>query len=149
MSHAPLKLSSLQHASKFYCSWMLVCSMHLLYINSPGFILFMSSDNSRGLALQYSSNPSWVCEWSQFIETGLWIPYSGYKCSWFSLIKRVPRTFIPTNLVPHGLLFRKNESTKTFLKVFPRKFIPTKITRNMVVSCLSTYMYECTVVLAK
>ncbi len=54
----------------------------------------------------------------------------GYQYLWFSLIKRVPRTYIPTNLIPHACMLAKGcYSAKTFLKVFPRKFIPTKITR--------------------
>ena len=28
--------------------------------------------------------------------------FRGYKCLWFSLIKLVLRTFIPTNLIPHA-----------------------------------------------
>ncbi len=33
--------------------------------------------------------------------------FRGYKCSWFSLIKHVPRAFIPTNLIPHACMLAK------------------------------------------
>ncbi len=45
---------------------------------------------------------------------------------WFSLIKHVPRTFIPTNLIPHACMLAKG------FYLNPRKFIPTKITRYTV-----------------
>ncbi len=55
--------------------------------------------------------------------------FRGYKCSWFSLIKHVPRAFMPTNFIPHACMFTKGcYSATTFLKVFPRNFIPSKYT---------------------
>ncbi len=54
------------------------------------------------------------------------------------LIKHVPRIFIPKNLIPHACMLEKGcysaktKSAKIFLKVFPRKFTPTKITRYTV-----------------
>ncbi len=57
----------------------------------------------------------------------------------------VPRTFIPTNLIPHACMLPKGcysakiKSAKTFLKVFPRKFIPMKIIRYTVLSECSSW----------
>ncbi len=55
--------------------------------------------------------------------------FCGYKCSWFSLIKHVPRTFIP---IPHAckrLQLRKNLS-----KGLSAKAYTTKYTRYMALS---------------
>ena len=68
--------------------------------------------------------------------------FRGYKCSWFSLIKHLPRIFITTNLISHAYMLQKdcystkNKFPKTFLTVNPRKFIPAKYTRYTVVLSL-------------
>ena len=48
--------------------------------------------------------------------------FCGYKCSWFSLIKHVPRTFIP---IPHAckrLQLRKNLSKGLSAKAYTTKY---------------------------
>ncbi len=55
--------------------------------------------------------------------------FRGYKYLWFSLIKRLPQTFIPMNLISHAcmhaaerLLFHKNLSNGHSSKVIPLKY---------------------------
>ncbi len=55
--------------------------------------------------------------------------FRGY--TFFTDLACTANIFIPTNLIPHavkGCYSAKIKSAKTFLMVFPRKFIPSKYT---------------------
>ncbi len=55
----------------------------------------------------------------------------GYKCSWFSRIRHVPRTFITTNLISHACMHaakrRYSTKVKTFLKGISAKIYTLEI----------------------
>ncbi len=68
--------------------------------------------------------------------------FRGYKYSWFLLIKRLPQTFIPNIAC---MLQKGCYSTKTFLTVIPRKFIPLKCTRYTIyMACMEAQFFTCT-----
>ncbi len=72
------------------------------------------------------------------------IPYRGYKYSWFSRIKHVPRTFITLNLISHACMLQKGcYSTKMNAKIYTLEIYPLYGTvytyHNVVPQCFTVH----------